>query len=595
MNLQESIRRILMESLESEWNEGNYDYQYGFCHYFAYNIIDKIRERFPNKKVNYYLLLANEVYRDTDEVEQDYLLHVYIKIGDKLLDSNGFTTMDEVEERVDDWYQRQLTMVPEEYDINVWEEESDEIPEVFFNNKFCNTKRVKEDINKFLSHPSVRKLLKDDLYESTTGDTPTTAINNKTPEKLVNREVKLKGDVNTTSKIKKINVNLDGSIKVDLQNGMKLNLSQRRLNDINFELYVPIEFIIKKKKNTLNESKKNKFASMEKSIANLVRMGLENYKLPENFHDVEVDITKSFGRLTCNVTFLFKRPFDIKDSDKMYVVGKEQIENIKDFYGKKFKITIGNSTINSYEDFRHVYDKEKEILDESEEKKGKYISSIMNLVNSFKNEDFVCDIDVYYYEDNYEVAVKIDKKEFEKKYENIDINYANILMTGYLDKLKRTIRQEIKDFFPVDVLVWFKKTNCNKSLNESEDKKSKLLSTIEEDGLFQIMQDTGLSMGQIILKYDNLPRKVFERYIKDFINADGYHMPGGDIQLGYSVELSEDRIAESFYMSGDKVTVELNEYGKYGMKTSESFERLENLSDEEIFTIVDDMSREWRM
>jgi hypothetical protein len=166
MNLQESIRRILRESLESEWNEGDYDYQHGFCHYFAYNIIDKIRDRFPNKKVNYYLLLANEVDSYSGSIEQEYLLHVYIKIGDKLLDSNGFTTMDEVEERVDDWYQRQLTMVPEEYDINVWEEESDEIPEVFFNNKFCNTKRVKEDITKFLSHPSVIKLLKDTLNES---------------------------------------------------------------------------------------------------------------------------------------------------------------------------------------------------------------------------------------------------------------------------------------------------------------------------------------------------------------------------------------------------------------------------------------------
>ena len=166
MNLQESIRRILRESLESEWNEGNYDYQHGFCHYFAYNIIDKIRERFPNKKVNYYLLLANEVNKDTDEVEQDYLLHVYIKIGDKLLDSNGFTTMDEVEERVDDWYNRQLTMTPEEYEINVWEEESDEIPKMFFNNRFCNIKRVKEDMDKFLSHPSVQKLLKDTLNES---------------------------------------------------------------------------------------------------------------------------------------------------------------------------------------------------------------------------------------------------------------------------------------------------------------------------------------------------------------------------------------------------------------------------------------------
>ena len=161
MNLQESIRRILRETLESKWNEGKYDYQYGYCHYFAYDIIGKIRKRFPNRKVNYYLLLANEVDKDTDEVEQDYLLHVYIKIDDMLLDSNGFTTFDKAEKRMDDWYERQLPMVSEEYELNMWTEESDEIPEMFFNNRFCNTGKVKRDIERFLSNPIVKRILRD--------------------------------------------------------------------------------------------------------------------------------------------------------------------------------------------------------------------------------------------------------------------------------------------------------------------------------------------------------------------------------------------------------------------------------------------------
>jgi hypothetical protein len=160
MNLRERVRRILRETLESKWNDGNYDYQHGYCHYFAYNIIDKIRERFPNKNVTYYLLLANEVNIDTEEIEQEYLLHVYIKIGDKLLDSNGFITMDKVEERIDDWYNRQLTITPEEYEINVWDEESDTIPEMFFNSRFCNVDKVKKDTEKFLYNPIVQRILK---------------------------------------------------------------------------------------------------------------------------------------------------------------------------------------------------------------------------------------------------------------------------------------------------------------------------------------------------------------------------------------------------------------------------------------------------
>ena len=157
--MKDLIRKILKETLESKWNEGNYDYQRGYCHYFAYDIIGKIKKRFPNKKVNYFLLLAEEL--NGDEVEQEYLLHVYIKIDDMLLDSNGFTTISKAEERMDDWYDRQVRMIPEDYEINMWTEESDEIPNTFFNNRFCNPGRVKKDIEKFLSNPIVKRILRD--------------------------------------------------------------------------------------------------------------------------------------------------------------------------------------------------------------------------------------------------------------------------------------------------------------------------------------------------------------------------------------------------------------------------------------------------
>jgi vancomycin permeability regulator SanA len=160
MNLQEHIRRVLRETLETKWNEGNYDYQHGFCHYFAYDIIDRIRERFPNKKINYYLLLGEEINEDDNEVENEYLIHAYIQIDNMLLDSNGFTTKEKAQERLEEWEERQLTLIPEEYQLNVWEEESDDIPKHFFNSSFCNTKRVKQDIEKFLSHPMVKRILK---------------------------------------------------------------------------------------------------------------------------------------------------------------------------------------------------------------------------------------------------------------------------------------------------------------------------------------------------------------------------------------------------------------------------------------------------
>jgi vancomycin permeability regulator SanA len=159
------IKRILLETLEDKWNPKDgmvgYDYQHGFCHYFAYNIIGKIRKKFPKKKVNYYLLLAQEVDKESGEPINDYLIHVYIKIDDMLLDSNGFTTKDKALHNAKEWEERQQHLIPDEYETVVWDEESDEIPDIFFNNSFCNSSKVKKDIDKFLSNPVVQRILRD--------------------------------------------------------------------------------------------------------------------------------------------------------------------------------------------------------------------------------------------------------------------------------------------------------------------------------------------------------------------------------------------------------------------------------------------------
>jgi len=158
--IKESIRKVLKETLESKWNNGNYDYQHGYCHYFAYDIIGKIKKRFPNKKVNYYMILANEVDTIDGTIVQNYLIHVYIQIDNMLLDSNGITTHDKAWKMAEEWEQRQAHLVPESYETKMWEEESDTIPEMFFNNSFCNTGRVKKDVEEFLNNPIVQRILR---------------------------------------------------------------------------------------------------------------------------------------------------------------------------------------------------------------------------------------------------------------------------------------------------------------------------------------------------------------------------------------------------------------------------------------------------
>ena len=131
--------------------------------------------------------------------------------------------------------------------------------------------------------------------------------------------------------------------------------------------------------------------------------------------------------------------------------------------------------------------------------------------------------------------------------------------------------------------------NIRRILKE-ENKKTGLLRAIEEDGLFQVMQDTGLFLKQIKSKTGELPREVYERYIKDFIKQEGY--PGwinGSVQLIFTVEIQKNIQIDQFYMEGDKVTVDISGYNDYGKQTDGYIESLSNLSDDEIFTIVEDM------
>ena len=126
--------------------------------------------------------------------------------------------------------------------------------------------------------------------------------------------------------------------------------------------------------------------------------------------------------------------------------------------------------------------------------------------------------------------------------------------------------------------------NIRKVLKEESQKQSRLLSTIEEDGLFQMMQDTGLSLKQIKSKIGELPREVFERYIKDFLEND-------EIGWDLSIQISPNKIVDSFYLSDGVVTIEVNEVDSRGRVVAGSFDRLSVLSDEEIFSLVNEMSQ----
>jgi hypothetical protein len=154
--MKEIIRRILREELE--WGfSGEYDYQRGYCHYFAY----RLKKLYPNKDIKYYILFADEIY-DYDEgiVEGTALIHVYIKIDNYLLDSNGFTTIEDANKRMKEWIQEMSEELPDDYRLEGYVKETRRFPTGYINKTQCDLETIKKDIKTFLSNPEVIELLK---------------------------------------------------------------------------------------------------------------------------------------------------------------------------------------------------------------------------------------------------------------------------------------------------------------------------------------------------------------------------------------------------------------------------------------------------
>ena len=133
------------------------NYQFGHCHYFAKYLKRVFEELLTNKEIKFYLLLANRI-DDEDEVIDEVLIHAYLKIDNYYIDSEGVFDEKETELRVQEWADVEKDLTPDGYDFEVWEDEADDIPEIFFN-RFCSTKHLKKDVSEFIKRKDVMELI----------------------------------------------------------------------------------------------------------------------------------------------------------------------------------------------------------------------------------------------------------------------------------------------------------------------------------------------------------------------------------------------------------------------------------------------------
>jgi predicted nucleic acid-binding Zn-ribbon protein len=59
--------------------------------------------------------------------------------------------------------------------------------------------------------------------------------------------------------------------------------------------------------------------------------------------------------------------------------------------------------------------------------------------------------------------------------------------------------------------------------------------------------------------------------------------------LRYEIEIQTHVYIDNFYLKGDRVTVEIEKINNRGQQTDKYIESLSNLTDDEVFTIVEDM------
>jgi hypothetical protein len=225
----------------------------------------------------------------------------------------------------------------------------------------------------------------------------------------------------------------------------------------------------------------------------------------------------------------------------------------------------------------------------NESKTPDYNELIYSILERFKEEDCICDTRVSFdvEENYYDVYLVFSQEELHDKFSDV------MGIRNYITEMMNDVKNDLEAFLPIrNIFIGqYTKPNCKWSpLNESEDKNQSLLSLIEEHGLYEFMKMTGLSLPQIYTKTGELPRKVFERFIKDFIKQEGYpSWVKGTFQLIFTVEIQKNIQIEQFYIEGDKVILEISEYNDYGKQTDGYIESLSNLTDNEIFTIVENM------
>jgi hypothetical protein len=243
-------------------------------------------------------------------------------------------------------------------------------------------------------------------------------------------------------------------------------------------------------------------------------------------------------------------------------------------------------------DFKYYIHFDRDI-NESTEKKPKYLNIIEDLVEPFKDEDCVCDIRVLYDEEDdiYLIELNMGTEELNDKF------IAVIDMNHYVSKLRRDIKETIKDYLPIDnfYVGSYASQKCNsKSLNESSMKEKSLVKLIEKDGLYDFIEMTGLDFNQVrsLLKHIDNPKEILKQYIREFVlEHDGMSSENSGSLFGLKIRLSNTKlIYDIMVQDSDQIAFEIWEFyeDNYGQRITKDqyLTTINILTNEELLSIL---------
>jgi len=128
---------------------------------------------------------------------------------------------------------------------------------------------------------------------------------------------------------------------------------------------------------------------------------------------------------------------------------------------------------------------------------------------------------------------------------------------------------------------------------QEESKKQSLLNIIQENGLYDFMEMTGISLPEVYERVGELSRNILEQYLIDCIMEEGYETSyDSRKKLIVTTPIKHNVYADYISTEGKTLWVEISEYDDDDNdEPSDVYTTsADNLSDGNIFDIVNDIT-----